>query len=73
LMRLAVERARTGRPGIEIGVCGSHCLDPTAMSLLDEYRVDFVACHLSQLLSARLMAGQQAVRRQVDQRPGGLG
>jgi pyruvate,orthophosphate dikinase len=73
LVRMAVERARTGHPGIEVGAYGSHCLDPAAMSLFDECGVDFVACHLSQLLGARLMAGQQAAERQDAQSPAGLG
>jgi pyruvate,orthophosphate dikinase len=73
LVRLAVERARTGHPGIEVGAYGSHCLDPAAMSLFDECEMDFVACHLSQLLGARLMAGQQAAERQAAQGPAGLG
>ncbi len=73
LVRMAVERARTGHPGIELGAYGSHCLDPATMSLFDECGVDFVACHLSQLLGARLMAGQQAAERQDAQGPAVLG
>jgi pyruvate,orthophosphate dikinase len=58
LVRLAVERARAGRKGIEIGACGNHCHDRRAVQLFDELGLDFLSCHPAHLLKARLMAGQ---------------
>jgi len=72
-MRSAVGGARTTYSEVEIGVYGSHCLHPAAMSLFGECGVDSVACHLSQLLSAWLMTGEHAVRQQDAQPPAGMG
>jgi pyruvate,orthophosphate dikinase len=62
LIRLAVERARSGRPDIEIGIYGSHCQEPASMRLLHEWGIDAVVCDLSHLLAARLSAAQAVVR-----------
>ncbi|HUW94248.1 MAG TPA: pyruvate, phosphate dikinase [Anaerolineae bacterium] len=60
LVRWAVERARAGREGVEIGACGNHCQDRRAVQLFDESGLDFLSCHPAHLLKARLMAGQIA-------------
>ncbi|HUW96328.1 MAG TPA: pyruvate, phosphate dikinase [Anaerolineae bacterium] len=60
LVRWAVERARAGREGVEIGACGNHCQDRRAVHLFDELDLDFLSCHPAHLLKARLMAGQIA-------------
>jgi pyruvate,orthophosphate dikinase len=60
LIRLAVKRARAGRRGIEIGVCGNHCQERGAVQLFDELGLDFLSCQPAHLLPVRLMAGQIA-------------
>jgi pyruvate,orthophosphate dikinase len=68
LIRLAVERARSARADIEIRVCGRHGQDPAAIPLYDDLLINAVVCHPSQLLGARLMVGQAAVRERVARR-----
>ncbi len=58
LIRLAAERARAGRRGVEIGACGSLCGDRGAVQLFDELGLDFLSCQPAHLLPVRLMAGQ---------------
>jgi pyruvate,orthophosphate dikinase len=60
LIRLAAERARVGRRGVQIGACGSTCGDRGAVQLFDELGFDFLSCQPTHLLPVRLRAGQIA-------------
>lgn len=61
LIGLAVERARSGRLDLEIGVYVSHCQEPASMRRFHAWGLDSVVCDLSHLLAARLSAGQAAI------------
>jgi pyruvate,orthophosphate dikinase len=58
LFELATGRARAARPDVELGAYGSYCHNRQAITLFDEWGLDFVCCHPSYLLKVRLMAGQ---------------
>jgi pyruvate,orthophosphate dikinase len=62
LVHVAVERARQAHEGIEIGVCGRYAEDGNGLARLQEWGLDFVCCHASQIPRVRLMAGQVAVK-----------
>lgn len=60
LVQLAVDRARSACTDIEIGIYGSYSQDLTSMRLYHQWGLDYVSCHLSYLLAARLAAAQAA-------------
>ncbi|MDD2867642.1 pyruvate, phosphate dikinase [Neomegalonema sp.] len=62
LMRLAVERGRSRKPGLLLGVCGEHGADPEAVAHFHEMGVDYVSCSPYRAPLARLAAAQAAIR-----------
>ena len=63
LMRLAIERGRQTRAGLEIGVCGEHGGDPESILLCSELGVAYVSCSPPRLPVARMAAAQAALRK----------
>ncbi|MGB3905885.1 MAG: pyruvate, phosphate dikinase [Anaerolineae bacterium] len=61
LIQSAVDRARSARAGIEIGLYGAHTRDPASIRRIHEWGLDSVSCHVSNLLAVRLMAAQAAI------------
>ena len=43
-MRIAAERGRAARPGIELGVCGEHGGDPASIRFFHAAGLDYVSC-----------------------------
>ncbi|CAN5751662.1 pyruvate, phosphate dikinase [soil metagenome] len=62
LVRMAVEKGRAARPGIEIGVCGEHGGDPASIAFFDEVGLDYVSCSPFRVPVARLAAAQAALQ-----------
>lgn len=60
LVQLAVERARSVRADIDIGLCGSHSHDLASVRLFHQWGLDFISCYPSHLLAVRLAAAQVA-------------
>jgi pyruvate,orthophosphate dikinase len=56
LVRLAVERGRAARPGLEVGVCGEHGGDPASIAEFHAAGVDYVSCSPFRVPVARLAA-----------------
>jgi pyruvate,orthophosphate dikinase len=62
LVRLAVERGRSARPDLHLGVCGEHGGDPASIHFFDEVGLDYVSCSPFRVPVARLEAGRSARR-----------
>ncbi|MBI4237714.1 MAG: pyruvate, phosphate dikinase [Deltaproteobacteria bacterium] len=62
LMRIAVERARSVKPQMPIGICGEHGGDPTSIALCQELGLDSVSCSPYRVPIARLAAAQAALK-----------
>ncbi len=62
LVRLAVERGRTTRPGIKLGICGEHGGDPASVHFCAEIGLDYVSCSPYRVPIARLAAAQAALK-----------
>ncbi len=62
LVRLAVEKGRTTRPDIKLGICGEHGGDPASIRFCEEVGLDYVSCSPFRVPIARLAAAQAAVR-----------
>ncbi len=61
LMRMAVEKGRSVRPGLEIGICGEHGGDPASIAFCDEIGLNYVSCSPFRVPVARLAAAQAAM------------
>ncbi|WP_229402999.1 putative PEP-binding protein [Micromonospora okii] len=60
-VRRAVVAARRVRPGIGVGICGEHALDPAAVRLLVRLGADYVSCSPARLPVARLTVARVTV------------
>jgi pyruvate,orthophosphate dikinase len=58
LMRVAVEKGRSVRPNLKIGICGEHGGDPASIAFCDEIGLDYVSCSPFRIPVARLAAAQ---------------
>jgi pyruvate,orthophosphate dikinase len=63
LMRIAIERAKTTRPDIKLGICGEHGGDPASVELCHELGLTYVSCSPFRVPVARLAAAQAALTR----------
>ena len=61
LVRTAVERGRSGRPDLHLGVCGEHGGDPDSVHFFHEVGLDYVSCSPFRVPVARLEAGRASV------------
>src|SRR5438105_4177254 len=61
LMRIAVERGRSARPGLKLGICGEHGGEPKSVAFCHELGLDYVNCSPYRLPLARLAAAQAAL------------
>jgi pyruvate,orthophosphate dikinase len=58
LMALAVERARTVKPDLKMGICGEHGGDPSSVAFCHRLGLDYVSCSPYRVPLARLAAAQ---------------
>jgi pyruvate,orthophosphate dikinase len=58
LVRIGVERGRSRRPSLKLGICGEHGGDPDSVHFFDEVGLDYVSCSPFRVPVARLEAGR---------------
>ena len=58
LVRLGVERGRSTKPALKIGVCGEHGGDPESIATFARAGLDYVSCSPFRVPIARLAAAQ---------------
>ena len=61
LVKLAVDKGRSVRPDIEVGVCGEHGGDPASVAFFHGAGLDYVSCSPFRVPIARLAAAQAAL------------
>ena len=61
LVSIAVERGRSARPGIKLGICGEHGGDPKSIDFCERIGLDYVSCSPYRVPVARLAAAQAAL------------
>ena len=61
LVKLAVEKGRSVRADIEVGVCGEHGGDPASVAFFHRAGLDYVSCSPYRVPIARLAAAQAAL------------
>ncbi|MSQ41799.1 MAG: pyruvate, phosphate dikinase [Dehalococcoidia bacterium] len=62
LMRLAIERGRSTKPRLKIGICGEHGGNPESVEFCHQSGLDYVSCSPYRVPIARLAAAQAALR-----------
>jgi len=61
LIQLGVERGRSSRPGLKVGICGEHGGEPSSVMFCHRAGMDYVSCSPYRIPIARLAAAQAAV------------
>jgi len=61
LVKDAVQKGRSVRPGIKLGVCGEHGGDPASIEFFHRVGLDYVSCSPFRVPIARLAAAQAAI------------
>jgi pyruvate,orthophosphate dikinase len=64
LMRIATEKGRGARPGLEVGICGEHGGDPESIAKCEKIGLDYVSCSPFRVPVARLAAAQATLASQ---------
>ena len=61
LMRIAVEKGRSKKKDLKIGICGEHGGDPSSIEFCHELGLDYVSCSPYRVPIARLAAAHAAL------------
>jgi pyruvate, orthophosphate dikinase len=62
LMRIGVERGRSTRPDVKLGICGEHGGEPRSVEFCHRLGLDYVSCSPFRVPLARLAAAQAALK-----------
>lgn len=66
LLRLAIERGRATRPGMEIGICGEHGGDAASVKFCNTLGMNYVSCSPFRVPIARLAAAQAVIESKLN-------
>eukprot|EP00434_Breviolum_minutum_P017603 symbB.v1.2.015539.t1/scaffold1159.1/size171703/6 len=62
LIAMAVQRGRSTRPDMKMGICGEHGGDPASIEVCEKLGLDYVSCSPFRVPVARLAAAQSALK-----------
>jgi len=65
LVQMGIERGRSARPNLKVGICGEHGGDPASVEFCHRVGMDYVSCSPFRVPLARLAAAQAALRGEV--------
>jgi pyruvate,orthophosphate dikinase len=65
LMKIAVQKGRSTRPDIKLGICGEHGGDPDSVKFCNKLGLTYVSCSPFRVPVARLAAAQAALEAQA--------
>ena len=63
LIQIALEKGRSARPGLEVGICGEHGGDPKSVTFCVRAGLNYVSCSPYRVPIARLAAAQAELTR----------
>jgi pyruvate,orthophosphate dikinase len=63
LVKIAVEKGRSTRPDLEVGICGEHGGEPSSVEFCYRVGMDYVSCSPYRVPIARLAAAQAAITK----------
>ncbi|MCS7224717.1 MAG: pyruvate, phosphate dikinase [Armatimonadetes bacterium] len=64
LMRICVEKGRSVKPDLEIGICGEHGGEPNSVWFCHDIGLNYVSCSAFRVPVARLAAAQAVIREE---------
>ena len=62
LVEMGVDKGRSVRPNLKVGICGEHGGDPASIDFCHRVGLDYVSCSPYRVPIARLAAAQAAIR-----------
>jgi pyruvate,orthophosphate dikinase len=65
LIKIAVEKGRSTRPDIKLGICGEHGGDPSSVKFCHRVGLTYVSCSPFRVPIARLAAAQAAIEEKA--------
>lgn len=65
LIQMAIEKGRSVRTGLKVGICGEHGGDPSSVEFCHRVGLNYVSCSPYRVPIARLAAAQAAVREKT--------
>lgn len=65
LVRIGIEKGRSTRPGLEIGICGEHGGEPRSVEFCHQVGMDYVSCSPYRVPIARLAAAHAALKERI--------
>jgi pyruvate,orthophosphate dikinase len=65
LIRLGIERGRSTKPGLKVGICGEHGGNPPSVAFCHEQGFDYVSCSPYRVPIARLAAAQATLAEEA--------
>jgi pyruvate,orthophosphate dikinase len=71
LIRWGIERGRSVRPKLEIGICGEHGGDAASVKFCHEVKMDYVSASPFRVPIARLAAAQAVIEERAAKKAGG--
>jgi pyruvate,orthophosphate dikinase len=63
LMRIGIERGRSAKPDIKLGICGEHGGEPASVEFCNALGLDYVSCSPYRVPVARLAAAQAELKQ----------
>jgi pyruvate,orthophosphate dikinase len=69
LMKIAVEKGRSSRADIKLGICGEHGGDPDSVKFCHRLGLTYVSCSPYRVPVARLAAAQAALEEEAKSKP----
>jgi pyruvate,orthophosphate dikinase len=66
MVRIAVEKGRSARPHLKVGVCGEHGGDPRSVKFFHRVGLDYVSCSPYRVPIAMLAAAQATIEEAVE-------
>ena len=72
LVRIGIERGRSTRPDLEVGICGEHGGDPATIKFCHRVGMNYVSCSPYRVPIARLAAAQAALEEKLAAKAAGV-
>jgi len=66
LIKIGIEKGRTSRPDLEVGICGEHGGDPDSVKFCHRVGMDYVSCSPYRVPIARLAAAQAVLEEKKE-------
>ncbi len=65
LIKMAIERGRSTRPNLKVGICGEHGGEPSSVEFCHTVGMNYVSCSPFRVPIARLAAAQAAIKESL--------